>query len=161
VAEGKEKIAMPASSRFLIKHATKNSSLVYNPWRADLFTAQISTGIKNIETYSNFPGLIVMMQGKLLWLRNFILNVLAKWLPEGPTFKQLTQGSTLIIAKVSNERNQMKEIYIEGPEAYVFTIKTLLAITKKIMGNNFKSGFQTPSIYGKELISSIDKVTIN
>jgi hypothetical protein len=28
---------------------------VYNPWRADLFTARLSTGVSSIETYSEFP----------------------------------------------------------------------------------------------------------
>jgi short subunit dehydrogenase-like uncharacterized protein len=162
VVEGKEMIASPASSSLLIQHAGKNSSLVYNPWRADLFSAQISTGVKNIETYSNFPGFVVkMMKGKLLWLRNFILNTAIKWLPEGPTLKQLSRGSTLVIAKVNNKKGEIKEVHIVGPEAYTFTVQTLMAIAKKIMENKFKPGYQTPMIYGKELITSINKVTIN
>lgn len=162
VKDGNEMPAEPASTHFNFSYQNKNQKLVYNPWRADLFTAQISTGIKNIETYSNFPNLVVkMMKRQFLWLRDFLLNTAIKWLPEGPTEKQLSNGSTLIVAKVSNSQNETKQVIIEGPEAYIFTIETLLSITKKIMGNEFNSGFQTPSIYGKKLISNINKVTIN
>jgi hypothetical protein len=37
----------------------------------------------------------------------------------------------------------------------------LLAISKQIVENNFVAGFQTPSIYGKELLNNINKVKIN
>jgi short subunit dehydrogenase-like uncharacterized protein len=162
VIEGKEIITMPASSEFNFNDQNKHHKLVYNPWRADLFTASISTGIKNIETYSNFPGLIVkMMNGKFLWLRDFLLNTAIKWLPEGPTKKQLSKGSTIIVATVRNAKKEVKQVIIKGPEAYDFTVQTLLAVTKKILENNFAVGFHTPSIYGKDLISTIPKVSFH
>jgi short subunit dehydrogenase-like uncharacterized protein len=162
VKDGNEILAMPASSKFDFNYKNKNHKLVYNPWRADLYTSSLDTGIKNIETYSNFPQLIVkMMQGKFLWLRDFLLTTAIKWLPEGPNDKQLNNGSTLLVARVSNAKKEVKEIIIEGPEAYVFTIEMLLAISKQIVENNFVAGFQTPSIYGKELLNNINKVKIN
>lgn len=161
IAGGKQIKALPASSKIMFAHAKNTHNLVYNPWRGDLFTALVSTGIQNIETYSNFPAPIVkMMQGKYAWLKQFLINTAIKWLPEGPNEKQLNKGSTLVLAKICNAKNHTKEVVIEGPEAYLFTVKTLVAITNQIMANNFVTGFQTPSIYGKELLNGISSIKI-
>jgi short subunit dehydrogenase-like uncharacterized protein len=142
------------------KH-NKEYNLVYNPWRADLFTAFHSTGIKNVETYSAFPNIIIsFMNGKMLWLRNFLLNNIVKFLPLGPNEKELQVGETFVWATASNQQGKEVTVFIEGPEAYLFTVKTLINITKNIMNDNLKTGFQTPAYYGIDLIKDIDKVVI-
>ncbi len=162
VENGTFKKAMPATKKFSFTVNGKEQKLVYNPWRADLFSAQISTKIQNIETYANFPGFIVsMMNGKLLWLRDFMLKRLINILPVGPSEKQLQKGNTICYAEVSNAKNEKASATIHGPEAYMFSAEILTNITKKIMENNTKSGYQTPNIYGVELLKSISKVTIN
>jgi short subunit dehydrogenase-like uncharacterized protein len=155
------KKATPASKNINIIVEGQTFSLVYNPWRGDLFTAHISTNIKNIETYSNFPNLVIrMMKGKSLWIRDLILNRLINLFPEGPSRKKLIQGKTICHAEVTNEKNEKRTSAITGPEAYVFTVETLTAICKNIMSDNFKPGYQTPSIYKKELLESIPGVKI-
>ncbi len=152
---------MPASKTFQFLANNKLQKLVYNPWRADLFSARISTGIQNIETYANFPSFIVkMMQGKLLWLRDFMLKQLINLLPIGPSEKQLKNGSTICYAEVSNSEGEKANATIMGPEAYLFTAGTLLAITKNILIDNFKAGYQTPNIYGVDLIKSIPNTKV-
>lgn len=154
--------AMPASKIFQLSANNKRQTLVYNPWRADLFSASISTGIPNIETYSNFPGFVVkMMQGKMLWLRDFMLKRLMNVLPIGPSEKQIQKGSTLCYAEVSNAKGETASATIMGPEAYWFTAETLLAITKHILNGNYQTGFQTPNMYGADLIQSIPHVKIS
>lgn len=152
---------MPASKTFQFLANNRPQKLVYNPWRADLFSARISTGIQNIETYANFPGFIVkLMQGKLLWLRDFMLKRLINFFSIGPSEKQLKKGSTICYAEVSNLKGQKASATIIGPEAYLFTAETLLAITKNILIDNLKAGFQTPNLYGADLIKSISNVKI-
>ncbi len=132
---------------------------VYNPWRADLFTAGLSTGIPNIQTYTAFPGIIIqMMQGKLGWLRDFILNYLIRFLPEGPSAKQLQQGSTYVMAIAANETEETS-VSLRGPEAYWFTAQCLIKITAEILKGNVVAGFQTPAYFGKALLDKIDGVT--
>ena len=153
--------AMPGFNQFSFNANNKLHHLVYNPWRADLFSARISTGIQNIETYSNFPSFIVkMMKGKLLWLRDFILKRLINLLPIGPSEKQLQKGNTICYAEVTNPTGEKASAKIVGPEAYVFTAYTLIAITEKIMKDDFKNGYQTANIYGKTLLKDIPKVVI-
>jgi short subunit dehydrogenase-like uncharacterized protein len=153
--------AMPAFKTFQFILNDKAQKLVYNPWRADLFSAKISTGIQNIETYANFPNLIVkMMQGKMLWLRDFMTKKLIAFLPVGPSEKQIRQGSTICYAEVSNLKGEIASATIIGPEAYLFTSEVLLAITKNILNENYKVGFQTPNFYGVDLLKSISNIKI-
>ena len=161
VKNGKMETAMPASVTFSFKTEGKNNEVVYNPWRADLFTAQISTGIQNIETYSNFPSFIVkMMHGKMLWLRDIILKRLINFLPEGPSEKQLRKGKTICYAEVKNEKGEKATVTLIGPEAYLFTALTLIEISKKIINGDFKAGFQTPNLYGFDIIKNIEKIKL-
>jgi short subunit dehydrogenase-like uncharacterized protein len=159
---GKFLKAMPASATFSLELQGKKQNLVYNPWRADLFTAQISTGIQNIETYSNFPSFIVsMMQGKMLWLRDFILKRLINFLPEGPSPKQLQAGKTVCYAQVKNEKGETATATMLGPEAYLFTALTLVEISKKIVKGDYQVGFQTPNLYGIVLFKDLKQIKIS
>ncbi len=162
LVNGKFTEAMPATSSFTFEHGSKKIKTVYNPWRADLFTARLTTKIQNISTYANFPGFVEkMMKGKLLWLRNLILNNLLFLLPEGPSQKQLAKGSTIIYAETTNAKKEKAVVLVNGPEAYQFTAQCLLAICNRVLAHNFQLGFQTGAIYGVALIEDIDKVTIS
>lgn len=146
--------ASPAQSDFHFMALNKRYRVVYNPWRGDLFTATHSTFIPNIKTYANFPVLVEqMMKGRWLWLRNFLLRWVIRFLPEGPSEKLLRNGKTFIHAEVKNGKGQKAVISIQGPEAYLFTAQTLVNITIKVMQNEIKPGFQVPSIYGKEILT--------
>lgn len=161
IKNGLKQKAMPAFTTFSFAAEGKNNAVVYNPWRADLFTAQVSTGIKTIETFSAFPSFIVkMMQGRMLWLRDFILKRLIGFLPEGPSAKQLKKGKTICFAEVKNENGDKATVTLIGPEAYMFSVLTLIEISKRIAKGDFKTGFQTPNIYGYELISSFDNIEL-
>lgn len=156
IVNGKAVTAMPAKYDFNFEVDGKNHRVVYNPWRGDLYTAQHSTKIANIQTYSNFPGFVEsMMKGKFLWLRDFILKRLINLLPVGPSEKALKKGKTLIFAEVKNAIGETARVSIKGPEAYVFTAQTLTNISLKIMSDKVFAGFKTPSIYGSEAILSI------
>lgn len=153
--------AQPAFKAMDLLWGTKKYHLVYNPWRADLFSAYLSTGIPNIETYSNFPGFVVqMMHGKLLWLRDLILKRLLRFFPLGPSDKSLRSGKTYCYAEVTNSNGSKAYAGIEGPEAYLFTAQTLLTISDNIMRGNYKTGFQTPNLYGKTLLKEIAGIKI-
>jgi short subunit dehydrogenase-like uncharacterized protein len=153
IVNGKPVKALPAASDFYLEAEGKKHRVVYNPWRGDLFTAQHSTRIPNIRTYANFPGFVEqMMKGKLLWLRDLILNYLLHLLPVGPSANALKKGETLVYAEVKNAQGQTASVTIKGPEAYVFTAQTLNSISQKIMNDEWIPGFQTPSVFGKDIL---------
>jgi short subunit dehydrogenase-like uncharacterized protein len=153
--------ALPAESDFIFTVGDKKFTGVYNPWRADLFTAQISTQIKNIKTFSVFPGMVVsMMKGKLGWLKNLLLNHLIKILPEGPTPNQLKNGRTYVYAEVKNSTGEKGSIELVGPEAYVYTVESLYYLIIQIRSNKQINGFVTPSTFGTDWIKQISGVVI-
>ena len=139
----------------------KRFKAVYNPWRADLFTARLSTGVKNIETYSEFPEFVVsMMNGKLLWLRSLLLNRLIKFLPEGPSKKQRNKGTTYINATAINDKNESGIINMKGPEAYLFTVMCLEHMISLILADKDLSGYLTPSMLGTDFLRELPGVQI-
>jgi short subunit dehydrogenase-like uncharacterized protein len=153
--------AYPAESGAEFVVAGKKFAGVYNPWRADLFTAGLSTGIPNIQTYSVFPSVIVqMMKGRLLWLRDAIVNQLLRFLPEGPSEQQLQQGRTYVMAIATNA-TETKSVSLQGPEAYLFTALCVRSISAKVLNGNFLAGFQTPAYFGKALLDEIDRIEWN
>lgn len=152
---GQLKEAYPAQSRKVLYVAGKKFTSVYNPWRADLFTAGLSTNIANIETYSVFPWVIVqMMHGRLRWLRDLLLNRLLKHLPRGPSDRQLHRGCTYIKA-VARSDTEERSVSLKGPEAYLFTAKCVTAIATRVLSGEVIPGFQTPSVYGKALLDDM------
>ncbi len=152
--------AKPAMSEFPFLADGKTIKAVYNPWRADLFTANKSNGIENIETYSEFPPFVVkMMKGKLGWLRKIILRRI-NLMPEGPSEKQLQKGKTYIHAIAKNSTGLSYAVNLKGPEAYLFTVACLYKISRILISHNEIKGVITPSSLGTEWLKEIEGVEI-
>lgn len=159
LVEGEYRTARPAQSQKKVRVLGKSFNAVYNPWRADLFTAQLSTGVANIETYSEFPGFVVkMMNGRLIWLRNLILNRLIHLLPEGPSEKQIRKGCTYIRAIASNAKGETASVEIKGPEAYQFTVMSLYQTMRLVLEKENTYGFLTPSMLGTDWLLESEEV---
>lgn len=151
--------ARPAETELDFEVAGRKFRAVYDPWLGDLFTAGVSTGIPNISTYSAFPWLAVaMMKGRLLWLRDLILNHLLPLLPEGSSARQLRDGRTYVLAIASNGKTR-ERVALMGPEAYRFTVLCLREITRAVLAGRWSPGFQTPALYGRELLEGVEGVT--
>ncbi len=130
------------------------------PW-GDVSTAWHTTGIPNIETYMAVPP---SMHRKLRWSRwfnwllrtEFVKNIARKRVnarPAGPGDEARQKGKTLVWGEVRNERGDKKGVLLTVPEGYTLTAKTSLAIVKKVLGGDFKAGFQTPAgLYGENLV---------
>jgi short subunit dehydrogenase-like uncharacterized protein len=126
----------------------------------DVSTAYYSTGIPNIETYMHFPpaainGLKAMrVIGPLLYNKPVkrLLQWLLRFQPEGPSEVQRTKGFSLMIAEASDGVTTVrtKQRVAEG---YQLTMLTATAIAKRILSEDLKPGFQTPSsVYGADTI---------
>jgi short subunit dehydrogenase-like uncharacterized protein len=147
--------AVPAHSAMNFAVAGKRFRAFYNPWRADLFTAGLSTGVRDIATYSQFPKPIVaMMHGRLLWLRDLVLDRVLRHLPEGPSERQLKRGRTYVQAVASDGKAQATASLV-GPEAYLFTARCVTEIVREVRDGKWLAGFQTPAYYGPALLDRI------
>jgi short subunit dehydrogenase-like uncharacterized protein len=150
--------ARPAETELDFEVAGRKFRAVYDPWLGDLFTAGVSTGIANISTYFVYPGVAVaMMKGRLLWLRDIVLNHLMPFLPEGSSARQLRHGRTYVLAIASNGRTQ-ERVALMGPEAYRFTVLCLREITRAVLASKWSPGFQTPALFGRELLDGMEDV---
>lgn len=158
---GRYEIAQPAQNQMDVSVFEKRFKAVFNPWRGDLYTARLSTGVTDLETFSEFPGFVVqMMKGKLRWLRNLTLNRLIRFLPEGPTESQLKKGKTYIKAQAKNDSGEVGSIEIKGPEAYQFTVICVEQMIQHILGEKDRKGCLTPSMLGTEWLKEVEGVKI-
>jgi len=134
--------------------------LVTMGW-GDVSTAYHSTGIQNVTVYMGFPAAMVSMMRSIRFVspllytrtaRDFIKWLIGKFLASGPTRKQNENGFSLLIAKVTDGKNIVRA-KLRTPEAYYLTSLTAVEIMKRILDDNYKAGFQTPSkVYGANFI---------
>ena len=134
------------------------------PW-GDVSTAFHSTGIPNIKVFTVMPKKNLKMLklsryiGWLLATKPF-QNYLQKQIPSGgPSAKRRETGKSLFWGQVKDSEGNSAESRLQGPEGYKFTMLTALIISEKILGDDFKTGFQTPSnAYGADLVLEIEGV---
>ena len=133
------------------------------PW-GDLSTAYSSTGIPNIEVYMGItPALLSQMKRsnylgwffRLRWVKNFLQKQIDKRKP-GPNEKQREEGMSYFWGKVEDNAGNVKTAILKTPEGYKLTAITSVNIAQKVLNNNFKTGYQTPSTaYGEKLILEV------
>lgn len=136
------------------------------PW-GDIFTAYISTGIPNIETYTAvqpFAYLVVKMQWMFNWLlrKQFVRNFLKKKIHQrspGLNDEDRNKAKSLVWGKATNASGVSKTARLCAADAYTLTAHSCLIIAKRILNGNFKVGYQTPSgAYGADLVLEIPDV---
>ena len=162
-----DRVGTGSSARNVDFGAGPKRALV-NPWRGDLTTAFVSTGIPNIESFSVMPSPmreLVSLSPYLGWLfaTPFVHNALRKQAakqPEGPTASQRAAGSTRIWGQVENARGQKIGARLAGPDAYDFTALSAAAAAARVLGGRATPGFQTPAtLFGPDFVLEIPGVT--
>ena len=138
------------------------------PW-GDVSTAYFTTGIPNIETYvgvSKKSWYVLKLQFLFNWLlrTEFIRNKIKSKinsLPAGPTDEQRKNATGLVWGRATNAAGTIVTAMLCGPEGYTITFHTSLLIIQKILGGNFKPGYQTPAkVYGSNLIAEVPGVEL-
>ncbi len=126
----------------------------------DISSAHFSTGIPNIKVFAGtHPKQIkqVRMMNSLgfLFRWGFVRSFLKKQLdkkPAGPTDEKREKSKTYLWGQVSNG-TATKEARLVTTNGYTLTAETVSKIATRILADNYKVGYQTPSsVYGKELI---------
>lgn len=143
--------------------------VVNNPWRADLTTAYISTGIPDIETYTAFPKAVrALMQAApyIGWaigsrpVQAFLRRTVAA-APPGPSEQERAEGFTTVWGQVDDDEGARCVATLRGPEAYAFTALTASAVAKRVLDGRAEPGFHTPGeIFGPELVLRIRGVNV-
>ncbi|WP_419163139.1 saccharopine dehydrogenase family protein [Candidatus Palauibacter sp.] len=133
----------------------------------DVSTAYRSTGIANIETYSQanrlFSGL-TRMSRSIGWLlagrtAQALLNRLVDRGPEGPSDSARRRSYAILVAEIEDPGGQRAAARLRTPDPYGFTAMTAVAIAARALGGDVKVGYQTPSsAYGADLLREFEDV---
>jgi short subunit dehydrogenase-like uncharacterized protein len=133
----------------------------------DVSTAYHSTGIPNVETYmAVLPAAINILKlmrviGPLLYNRPVkrFLQWFLRFQPAGPSEERRTNGFSLMLGEASDGVMTVRTKQ-RVPEGYHLTSLTAVAIAKRILAEDLKPGFQTPSrAYGADYILDFPGVT--
>ncbi|HSD84187.1 MAG TPA: saccharopine dehydrogenase, partial [Anaerolineae bacterium] len=134
----------------------------------DVSTAYYSTGIPNIEAYFAFPNIAISsmramrLLGPLLYnrpVKSVLKSLIDLFSPPGPKEESRKSASAVFIGEVTDPNGGRLASKLTTPEGYTCTALTTLEIIKRILGNEYKTGFQTPSLaYGKDFILQFDGV---
>jgi short subunit dehydrogenase-like uncharacterized protein len=133
----------------------------------DVSTAYYSTGIPNIETYFAFPETtinflrLMRVIGPLLYNRP--VKGILKWLVDifvkGPKQEIRKNSSVIFVGEVIGQKGERAVSKLITPEAYICTALTTVEIMKRILREELKPGFQTPSLaYGSNFIMQFEGV---
>ena len=80
--------------------------------------------------------------------------------PEGPTEEERKRGYAVLIGVGRDSKGNTVRSRLRTPEGYSLTALTGLSIAGRVLGGDFKPGFQTPSLaYGADFILGFDGVT--
>ena len=142
--------------------AGREVAVVSNPWRADLVAATKSTGIGDIDTYSNFP-LVARMLMRIggTAIGRAIVRAALRSPVRGPRASELATGGSTVWAIASMTSGAEATVMIEGPDAYVFTTRAAVACAREAMKGTAKPGYQTPaSAYGPDFVRGIEGVEV-
>lgn len=135
------------------------------PW-GDVVTAYKSTGIPNIEVYTEAPAkaaTMLRLARPMLPLLNVgpVQRMLKKRIdaaPAGPSDEARKKAYMQLWAEARGPSGTAVS-RMRTPEGYTLTAKMALAIAIKVRDGNAKPGFQTPSsAYGKDLILELPGV---
>ena len=128
----------------------------------DVSTAYYSTGIPNIETYFAFPRVMIdflyglRVLGPLFYHRvakTFLKALVDTVLPPGPSEEKRKKRFAIMIGEVVDARGNRAVSKLITPEGYTCTALTTVEIMKRILNDEYKVGFQTPSlVYGSDFI---------
>ena len=147
----------------MVDFGRKKQFVMSIPW-GDVSTAHFTTGIPNIETFMGVPKKafrLLKFQGLFNWLlrtspvRNLARRKIESRLA-GPTDEMRKKARTLVWGEARNNEGQVVTARFETPDGYTLTAHSSLIITRKILNNDFKPGYQTPaSAYGENLLLEI------
>ena len=133
----------------------------------DVSTAYYSTGIPNIEAYFAFPDSVInllrlmRLAGPLMYnrLAKGILKSFINMFVKGPEEAKRKNASAIFVGEVMGQKGERAISKLITPEGYTCTAFTTIEVMKRILRNEWKPGFQTPSLaYGSNFIMQFERV---
>lgn len=138
------------------------------PW-GDVFTAYISTGVPNIETYMAAPpsSILKMKRMRMLkpllsmqWVQNMMKRRIESTV-SGPEVSERQSTKMQIWGEAATADGRSVSGTMTTPNGYEVTITASLGIVEYLLENDVEGGFYTPSLLmGADYAASLPGVTI-
>ncbi|MCB1626572.1 MAG: saccharopine dehydrogenase NADP-binding domain-containing protein [Xanthomonadales bacterium] len=135
------------------------------PWRGDLYSAAISTGLQFISCYIAVPGMLQMAMNHRRWLSHPLLG---RWVDRyvaraslGPDAKERSRSRTWFWGEVVNDIGTRASSVLSGPDGYELTKLTALYAVERVLCGDSAEGWCTPSqVFGTDPLKSLPGVTL-
>lgn len=132
------------------------------PW-GDVYTAYISTGIPNIETYMTVPPATIRRVRRLRFVRPLLgLKPVQSWLKgragarPGPSAEGRDRSDCRVWGEVRNARGDEVRLELATPNGYALTATASVGIVRRLLAGAAPGGFHTPSrLMGAEYVLSL------
>ena len=122
------------------------------PW-GDVYTAFVSTGIPNIETYMALPPKTI---ARMRWMRHLrpllALGPVQKYLQAragstpGPSEARRARSGCYVWGEVRNAAGAESKLALTTPNGYELTVTASLGIVEHLLATKPVGGFTTPSL---------------
>jgi len=136
------------------------------PW-GDLYTAWVSTGIPDIETYLVASPRAIAGARRLNWVRPLLAwPAVVRYLQrrvdarvKGPSAATRQRTGARIWGEVRNARGEERHLQIATPNGYDLTVTAALGIVGRLLGATVPGGYYTPSmLMGAKYVLSLPGV---
>ena len=138
------------------------------PW-GDVFTAYISTGVPDIETYMAAPpsSILQMKRMRMLkpllsmqWVQNMMKRRIEKSV-SGPEISERQSSNMQLWGEATTADGRSVSATMTTPNGYDVTVTASLGIVEHLLENDVEGGFYTPSLLmGADYAASLPGVSI-
>ena len=136
------------------------------PW-GDLYTAWVSTGIANIETYMVLPPRAIATLKRMRWLRpllgfkpvtRYLLARIERGVP-GPDAEARARSRSHVWGEARSADGRVARVELDAPNGYALTVAAALAIVQRMLLQPPAPGYWTPAQWlGAEFVLSLPGV---
>lgn len=139
-------------SREFVRADGSRRSAMTIPW-GDLYTAFVSTGIPNIETYMTVPPKTIARMRWLRYLKPLLaLDAVQGYLKRkvdastpGPSAQRRAETGCYVWGEVSNARGAEAKLALTTPNGYDLTATAAVGIVQRLLRGDTPGGYYTPS----------------
>jgi short subunit dehydrogenase-like uncharacterized protein len=140
---------------------------IENPWRGDLFTTPLSTGIDAVTTWISLPRPLAWSMAAAHRrgdpvrppLPGRVLRQIASRAPAGPSAKKLARGHAEVWAQITDPSGAVSVSSLTTPDAYVHSIDAALESARRLAVGSPTAGFRTPAQeFGADFVTELPDV---
>lgn len=131
---------------------------------ADVVTGEVTTGVKNIEVYSELgwptrvgywsAGLAMSLTGPGLWRRGG--RAMAALWPSGPSKKAREDARFVMVVEALDPWRRPHRLRMRTRDGYTVSVLTAVEAVKRTLSGDIQPGFQTPALaFGRDFVFDV------